>query len=118
MTVYDYVAFGAMAVVFVALIWLIIALGDLPANIAKERNHPQVPAVRAMSWFGLLFTGGILWILAIVWAYFDSSALFSRTKNNGTVDSMPSKDQQSELERLRQRMETLEAKLDQEGAAS
>lgn len=118
MTVFDYVAFGAMAIVFVALIWLVITLGDLPANIAKERNHPQVAAVRAMSWFGLLFTGGILWILAIVWAYLDSSAFLSRNTKHDTVDSISSKDQQSELESLRQRIETLEAKFDQEGEAS
>ena len=71
MTVFDYVAFAAMAIVFVAMIWLVIYLGDLPANVAKERNHPQVAAIRAMGWFGLLFTGGVVWILAIVWAYYD-----------------------------------------------
>ena len=47
MTAYDYISFGAMAVVFVAIIWLVIYLGDLPANIAKERKHPQVSAIRA-----------------------------------------------------------------------
>ena len=74
MTVFDYTAFGAMAIVFVAMIWLVIYVGDLPANVAKERNHPQVAAIRAMAWFGLLFTGGVVWILAIVWAYYDYSA--------------------------------------------
>ena len=73
MTVFDYVAFAAMAIVFVAMIWLLIYVGDLPANVAKERNHPQVAAIRAMAWFGLLFTGGVVWILAIVWAYYDYS---------------------------------------------
>lgn len=71
MTVFDYTAFAAMAIVFVAMIWLLIYVGDLPANVAKERNHPQVAAIRAMAWFGLLFTGGVVWILAIVWAYYD-----------------------------------------------
>ena len=74
MTAFDYVAFAAMAIVFVAMIWLVIYVGDLPANIAKERNHPQVAAIRAMAWFGLLFSGGVVWILAIVWAYYDYSA--------------------------------------------
>ena len=67
MTVFDYV-------VFVAMVWLLIYVGDLPANVAKERNHPQVAAIRAMAWFGLLFSGGIAWIFAIVWAYYDYSA--------------------------------------------
>ena len=60
MTVCDYVAFGAMAIVFVAAILLVIWLGDLPAEIAKQRNHPQVAAIRAMGWFGLLFTAGLV----------------------------------------------------------
>lgn len=99
MTVYDYVAFGAMGVVFVALVWLVIALGDLPANIAKERNHSQVAAVRALSWFGLLFTGGVLWIFAVVWAFFDSSAF---TKPS-------SSDLENELKTIKARLEKLEA---------
>lgn len=73
MTAFDYVAFGAMAVVFGATIWLLIYVGDLPGTVAKERSHPQVAAVTALSWFGLLFTGGVGWIIAIVWAYYDYS---------------------------------------------
>ncbi len=71
MTIFDYVAFFAMAVVFCAIIYLIIFLGDLPAKIARERNHPQVAAVQALSWLGLLFTGGVVYIVAFAWAYFD-----------------------------------------------
>jgi multisubunit Na+/H+ antiporter MnhB subunit len=99
MTVYDYVAFGAMLVVFIAMIWLVIALGDLPANIARERNHSQVAAVRALSWFGLLFTGGVLWIFAIVWAFFDSSALHMP----------PSSDVEDELKNIQTRLNKLES---------
>jgi hypothetical protein len=99
MTVFDYVAFGAMGVVFVAMIWLVIALGDLPANIARERNHSQVAAVRALSWFGLLFTGGVLWIFAIVWAFFDSSAL----------RMPPSSEVEDELKNIQTRLNKLES---------
>ena len=73
MTAADYVAFAAMTIVFVAVVYGVILVGDLPAKVARERKHPQVAAVTALSWFGLLFTGGILWIAAIVWAYFDYS---------------------------------------------
>ena len=71
MTLDDYIAFAAMSIVFVASVWLLIYIGDLPANIAKERNHPQVAAIRAMSWFGLLLTGGVLWVVAVTWSYYD-----------------------------------------------
>ena len=104
MTGYDYVAFGAMFVVFVAMIWLVIFLGDLPANIAKQRKHSQVAAIRALSWFGLLFTGGILWILAVVWAYFDSSSILSKFSTSGAEESASTDELKTELDNLRKRL--------------
>ena len=71
LTTFDYVAFFAMAVVFFGVIYFIIWLGDLPANIARQRNHPQVASVQALAWLGLLFTGGVVYILAFAWAYYD-----------------------------------------------
>ena len=109
MTVFDYVAFGAMAIVFGFVIWVVIWLGDMPAGIAKKRNHPQVPAITALSWFGLLFTGGILWIVAMVWAYFDYSA----AGKNGQGQAG-----EADIESLRERIETLEARLAQAEEAS
>ena len=36
---FDYIAILAMAVVFCGLVFLVIALGDLPGKIAKESNE-------------------------------------------------------------------------------
>ena len=109
MTAFDYVAFGAMAIVFAATIYLVILLGDLPANIARQRNHPQVAAIRAMSWFGLLFTGGIVWILAIVWAYYDRSA---------SVEPSAVAEMRAEIDALGERLAALEAGQQETGGAS
>ena len=109
MTAFDYVAFGAMAIVFAATVYLVILLGDLPANIAKQRNHPQVAAIRAMSWFGLLFTGGILWILAIVWAYYDRSP---------PPDASATAELRAEIDSLRKRLDALEVRRPEAGGAS
>ena len=109
MTAFDYVAFGAMAIVFAATVYIVILLGDLPANIAKQRSHPQVAAIRAMAWFGLLFTGGIVWILAIVWAYYDRSA---------SVDASATAELRAEIEALRERLAALEARHSETGGAS
>jgi hypothetical protein len=83
MTVFDYIALGSMGIVLVASVWLLIYVGDLPANIAKERNHPQVAAIRAMSWFGLLLTGGVLWVVAVVWAYYGRAAVLVSEEESG-----------------------------------
>lgn len=109
MTVFDFVAFGAMAVVFCAVIWLVIALGDLPAKIARERNHPQVAAVQVLSWFGLLLTGGIVWLFAMVWAYYDYSAS-GETSSTAALEA--------EIESLRERLSALEATVSESGGAS
>lgn len=109
MTAFDFVAFGAMAVVFCAGIFLVIWLGDMPGNIAKKRNHPQVTAVQALSWFGLLFTGGIGWIVAMVWAFYDYSA----SAETSAIAVLT-----AEIGSLHERLEKLESNQTQTGGTS
>lgn len=109
MTAFDFVAFGAMAVVFCAGIFLVIWLGDMPGTIAKKRNHPQVTAVQALSWFGLLFTGGIGWIVAMVWAFYDYSA---------SAETSAIAELKAEIESLRERLGELESRQPETGGAS
>ena len=108
MTAFDYIAFLAMAVVFCGLIYLVIALGDLPGKIAKERNHPQVAAITAMAWLGLLFTGGIVYIVAFVWAFYDYNHTYP----------VASPDPKAEIESLSNRVAALEKELAAKGGAS
>ena len=108
MTAFDYIAFLAMAVVFCGLVYLVIALGDLPGKIAKERNHPQVAAITAMAWLGLLFTGGVVYIIAFVWAYYD----YTYTNPVASTDS------RAEIESLSNRVAALEKVLAAKGGAS
>ena len=105
---FDFIAFIAMAVVFVGLVYLVIWLGDLPANIARERNHPQVAAIRAMAWLGLLFTGGIVYIFAFVWAFYDYNH----------ASPVANLEPQAEIESLRNRIAALEKELASKGEES
>jgi hypothetical protein len=59
--------------------------------------------------FGLLFTGGIVWILAIVWAYYNYS---------GPADPAAVADLRTEMEALRERLTALEAGQTETGGAS
>ena len=74
------------------VIWLVVFLGNLPGNIAREAGHPQTEAIVVLSWVGLL-TMGVAWFVALVWA-----------KTKPKVDS-------GELER---RLLALEARLAQQ----
>ena len=64
---------NAMALIILILLILagvvfVVMLGGLPGMIATKRGHPQADAIRVCGWMGLL-TLGILWPVALVWAY-------------------------------------------------
>jgi len=65
---YGIFALVYIGVLLVCAVCLVVWLGSLPARIARRRDHPQVDAINAMSWLGLILTGGVGWALALVWA--------------------------------------------------
>lgn len=60
-----YVQLVLLLALIVVFIWL---FGRMPGNIAKKRNHPNADAIRICGWIGI-FTFGIIWIVAMVWAF-------------------------------------------------
>ena len=50
-----------------ATIGVVVWLAMLPGKIAFKREHPQAEAIRMAGWLGILT--GIVWILALIWAY-------------------------------------------------
>jgi len=87
----DYIALIILFFVVGCLIYLLILLGGLPGKIASKRGHPQQDAITLCGWIGI-FTGGVLWIFAIIWAY---------TKSFKT-----------QLSSLEERLQTIEKKLE------
>jgi hypothetical protein len=61
--------FALFLLIFVALVifYGIIAIHDIPYEIAKRRNHPQQDALHVAGWISL-FTLHVLWPLLWVWA--------------------------------------------------
>jgi hypothetical protein len=57
-----------MLVIAAVAIWLIILVGSLPGNIARQREHPQADAISILGWIGII-TLGVGWFVAVVWAY-------------------------------------------------
>jgi len=66
--VFDIIAFAVFAILIVAGVVVVVLLGALPGRIAQRRGHPQTAAVTACGWLGLA-TGGILWPIALIWAF-------------------------------------------------
>ncbi len=65
--VLDAFALLVILVLCAGAIWLLVALGSIPGKIARASDHPQHEAINVLAWIGL-FTGGIGWLVALVWA--------------------------------------------------
>jgi hypothetical protein len=64
---WDYVTFGAMAVIVMAFLALAVFILGLPGRIAIARKHPEADAIYLMGWIGFLAV--VPWIQAPIWAF-------------------------------------------------
>ena len=71
--VLDIFAFVVLGVLLVAAVVIVVTLGSLPGQIAHQRGHPQAAAVTVAGWLGVA-TMGILWPLALIWAFLKPAA--------------------------------------------
>ena len=106
MTGIDYFAWFVLIVIVVSMVYLFIALARLPGQIAEKRGHPQAEAINVAGWLGLLLTLGVVWALAMIWAFTKPA--------DGSDPTMSAAD---EIGRLKARVieleRELEGKLDQ-----
>ncbi|EMI53858.1 DUF3302 domain-containing protein [Rhodopirellula sallentina] len=89
---------------------VLVGIAALPGRIASKRNHPQLAAVNICGWFGL--PTGVLWVVAIVWAYWDYSATPLHGDSGGDSGSdsdAGSITQSTHDEQLRRKIDALEA---------
>jgi len=63
----DYLSLVLLIAIAVLLFYGVIAIHDIPHNIAKARNHPHQDAIGAAAWVSL-FMMGSLWPLLWIWA--------------------------------------------------
>jgi len=63
------------------VIGLAVFLAMWPGRIARARRHPMADAVNVAGWVGLL-AGGVLWPLALVWAFATPTPPDDRTQGS------------------------------------
>jgi hypothetical protein len=63
----DYVALGILFFVVITLFYAIIAIHDVPYEIAKHRGHPHQDAIHVAGWVSL-FTLHAIWPFLWIWA--------------------------------------------------
>jgi hypothetical protein len=83
--VLDGVAFGVFAILITICVIVVVSLGQLPGQLARKWHHPQAAAVNVAGWVGLA-TGGLLWPLAFIWAFWAPSVA-SRSPSPADTES-------------------------------
>jgi Protein of unknown function (DUF3302) len=68
MTGIDYFTWFVLIMIAATLIVGFVVLARLPGKLAAASNHPQAAAINMAGWLGLIFTAGIVWIVAMIWA--------------------------------------------------
>jgi len=105
----EYVALGILVFVALTLFYGIIAIHDIPYEIAKHRNHPQQDALHVAGWISL-FTLHVLWPFLWIWA-----TLYREDRGWGFGDANDknegSKETEQKFSELHQRIDLLEKKL-------
>lgn len=101
----EYIALGILIFAAVVLFYGIIAIHDIPYDIAKHRNHPHQDAIHVAGWVSLL-TLHVIWPFLWIWA-----TLYREDRGWGfaSADSATSKENiLAQLGALRARVEILE----------
>lgn len=108
----DIFALIVLFVICATVISLVVLIGNIPGNIARQRCHPQSEAIAMLAWIGLL-TMGLGWFAALVW---------SKTSPAGTLIGASTDDRENTSARnsaeLEKSVQALEGRLQQLEAQS
>lgn len=85
MTGIDYFTWFVLICIAGTLLVGFIVLAQLPGKMAAANNHPQAAAINMAGWLGLIFTVGIVWIVAMIWAQTTPSAAASPGEDLDTL---------------------------------
>ena len=112
----DYIALGILVFVGITIFYGIIAIHDIPYEIAKHRNHPQQDAIHVAGWVSL-FTLHVLWPFLWIWA-----TLYREDRGWGFSDEGSSgkyvKGLEKQLDDLSERLAALEGESAQKAVST
>jgi len=101
----DYAALFLVFFVFITMFYGIIAIHDIPYEIAVHRNHPHQDAIHYAGWVSL-FTLHVLWPFLWIW-----STLYREDRGWGfsSTGKQSADDLQAELASMKQELARIEA---------
>jgi hypothetical protein len=105
-TFLNYFALGLLIFVLITLFYGMLAIHDVPYEIAKHRDHPHQDAIHAAGWVSL-FTLHALWPFLWIWAMLYRPDRGWGLKHSSVTDAngLPGA---HEIDELRQRVAELE----------
>lgn len=108
----DYFALFLLVFVAVVIFYGVIAIHDIPYEIARHRNHPQQDALHVAGWISL-FTLHVLWPFLWIWAtlYREDRGWGFQTKTDPQTSTHPSSLASDEHQRLTAELSDLAARL-------
>lgn len=101
----NYFALGVLIFVFLVLFYGIIAIHDIPYNMAKKRNHPHADAIHTAGWISL-FTLHAIWPFLWIWA-----TLYQPERGWGMQNHVQPSERNPDVDALAKRVAELEQKL-------
>lgn len=101
----DYFALGVLIFVAITLFYAVIAIHDIPYEIAKRRDHPHQDAIHVAGWVSL-FTLHAIWPFLWIWAMLYRPDRGWGLREEGEPDTKA--DLTAALESLEARIATLE----------
>lgn len=103
----DYFALFLVFFVFIAIVYGVVAIHDIPYLIAVNRNHPHQDAIHVAGWVSLFFMH-VLWPLLWIWA-----TLYRPDRGWGFSDGKSGTEHVLNLEKKVDRLEKIVHKLGQ-----
>ena len=105
----EYIALGILIFVGITLFYGVIAIHDIPYEIAHKRNHPHQDAIHVAGWVSL-FTLHVLWPFLWIWATLyreDRGWGFTSSSGNPESEGQAILDLQDEVRALREEVAAL-----------
>lgn len=101
----DYIALGILIFAAIVLFYGVIAIHDIPYEIAVHRKHPQQDAIHVAGWISL-FTLHAIWPFLWIWA-----TLYREDRGWGFSGSPRGAPDDTRLEALEQQIGELQTRL-------
>ncbi|MYM63356.1 DUF3302 domain-containing protein [Pseudomaricurvus sp. HS19] len=108
----DYFALFMVFFVAIFIFYAIIAIHDIPYDIARHRNHPHQDSIHVAGWISL-FTLHLIWPFLWIWATLYREDRGWGFNHSNRPDSDIDADSRAQLESLAQQVTQLQAELQQ-----